>query len=160
MPVSTTSTDYTGRLIDVNISGRVDLTDPSARPMGLTFGLVSSKCTGVLKLCQKYTVVLLTAIGSQPEYQTFGTDLIPTLLGGNMINVGELVHTFNLASWSAVKQLKAYQAEHPEIPVDERISTAMLESYDVQGTTVLFNVKLITEAGVDVPFVLPVGTLI
>ncbi|NBQ69087.1 MAG: hypothetical protein EBU46_09750 [Nitrosomonadaceae bacterium] len=150
--------NYAGRTVDVCISGKLEPQTNGVQPLGLTFGRVSTKCAGVQKLLQRYTIMLLTAKGSQKDNPNFGTDLIPILLGGNLIDVGHLVHTFNLASWSVVKTLRDYQSKHPEQPADEQINTALLVDYKVQGSTVLFNVKIQTQAGDIIDFVLPVTT--
>lgn len=148
--------NYAGRTLDVNISGNLDPLSSDVQPMGLRFGALSTKCAGVQKLIQRYAIILLTSKGSQKNNPDFGSDLIPTLLGGNFINAGELVHTFSLASWSVVQRLRAYQVANPGAPLDEQINTAVLTDYKVQGTTVQFNVKIHTQAGEIIDFILPV----
>lgn len=158
MAIRNVTTELTGRTVDVNISGNLQPSNSGAQPLGLGFGLVSTQVSGVQKLLQRYTVTLLTSKGSQKNSPEFGTDLIPTLLGGNLIDVGLLVHTFNLASWSVVKTMRDYQAAHPEMPLDEQINTALLVDYKIDGSTVLFNVKVQTQAGDLIDFILPVTT--
>lgn len=158
MAIRNVTNSYAGRTVDLSIAGRLEPQTIGVQPVSLSFGRISTKCAGVQKLLQRYTIMLLTSKGSQKNNPNFGTDLIPTLLGGNLIDVGHLVHTFNLASWSVVKTLREYQASHPEIPADEQINTALMTDYDVQGSTVLFNVKVQTQAGDVIDFILPVTT--
>ena len=158
MAIRNVTKNYAGRTVDVNISGNPDPKTTGVQPVGLRFGLVSTRCVGVQKLLQRYAVMLLTSKGSQRNSPDFGTDLIPTLLGGNLIDAGQLVHTFNLASWTVVRGLREYQSAHPEMPLDEQINTALLTNYDVQGSTVRFNVKIQTQACETIDFILPVVT--
>jgi hypothetical protein len=62
---------------------------------------------------------------------------------------------FNLASYDAVKTLKNYQIDHPEMPLDEQIASATLSSITLHGGLASFDVSITTEAGSTIDFVVP-----
>lgn len=155
MPINGTSVNYSGRTKDVNIAGAVKGDKQGRQPMTLTFGRISSYCSGVQKLVQRYAIALLTRSGSQSRFEDFGTDLLDGLNGGRLSSRQEFLHVFNLASWAVIKEFKEYQAENPDLPLDEQINTATLESYDITGDTITVHVTITTLAGSSVTFITP-----
>jgi hypothetical protein len=120
------------------------------------FGKTGSFCTGVQKLLQRYAVILLTNVGSQPNFKTFGTEFLYTLNAG-ISPVDKLAAriVFMLANHTAVLALRAYQINHPEIPADERIITAKLDDITLYAGFAGFDVSVATEAGDIIDFVVP-----
>lgn len=155
MPITTQSTDYTGRQLDVNIAYKINPNFAGPQEVNLRFGTVSTYCAGVQKLVNRYIIALFTALGSQPNYATFGTNFLPSLIGKNMVTALDAKHTFNLASWSVVQLFRNYQKENPGLPTDEQINTASLADLTVTETGLTFRVNLLTLAGEKVQFLVP-----
>lgn len=171
MAVASITSDYTGRRKDISI---LQYPDPTFSPESVTslsmsqalkarqtvlpkFGNQTRYCAGVQKLIQKYAIILLTGLGSQPFYAAFGTDFMPNLQAG-VSPTGKLLVTqyFMLASYAAVNVLKAYQINNAAIvPLDERIANAELLDVVLQGDYVAFKVAISTEAGDAVDFIVP-----
>lgn len=170
MPVSSISSDYTGRKKDISILQYPDATLSAADITSTSFaqaiyakqtifpkfGKVTRYCAGVQKLIQKYTIMLLTGLGSQTNYPDFGSTFMPDLQAG-LSPTSRLLATqyFTLASYSVVNTLIAYQIENEDIPVDERISNATLLDLTLQSDYVAFKIGITTEAGENVDFLVP-----
>ncbi|MEG7795894.1 hypothetical protein, partial [Listeria monocytogenes] len=71
MAIKSITTNYTGRKIDLHIMQGVKA--PGSSDISLGFGKISNYCSGVQKLIQRYTIMLLTEIGSQENFPTFGS---------------------------------------------------------------------------------------
>jgi hypothetical protein len=158
MAIKSVTTDYTGRKRDISILQYPDATSVETQTVFPKFGKSTRFCTGVQKLVQKYAIILLTNIQSQPKYPNFGTDFLYTLQRGISPTDGILAQQiFYLANYDAILTLRAYQSSFPEgvIPADERIVNATLEGYTLYGGFVGFDVKINTEAGDSINFVVP-----
>jgi phage baseplate assembly protein W len=156
MSVSTISSDYTGRKKDISLFQYPDASLNTTQDVAVAFGRTSRYCSGVQKLLQAYAVILLTNISSQPDYPDFGTSLMYTLKSGiSPVDTIAASQIFNLASYSAVSALRAYQATVDGQPADERISRATLSDISLNGSMVNFKVTIVTEAGDAVPFLIP-----
>ena len=154
MPVSSTSTDYSTRKKDLHIFQGVNPAGVAA--ITPSFGAISNYCSGIQKLVQRYTILLLTAFGSQENFKTFGTDLIPRLFQTtNFINRADVFHIFNFANSKVLGELKAYQKTN-SLPDDERIDTAVLKDVvTVVGQTSLNITIYPATGGAPVVFLLP-----
>jgi len=154
MSISYTTTNYSGRKKDLNIFGKVDPynTDPQRITLGI--GKVSSYVAGVQKLVQRYAIMLLTEMETQPVYPTFGTFLVTNLRGSNRTPKDELIHYFNFANLKVLSEMHAYQQTNSD-PYDEQISTATLNSMVMAGDSLAFSVTIETKTGESVPFVIP-----
>jgi phage baseplate assembly protein W len=113
-------------------------------------------CSGVQKLLQAYAIILLTNISSQPDYPDFGTSLMYTLKSGiSPVDTLAASHIFNLASYAAVRTLRAYQSTAEGLTPDEKIVRANLTDISLYASAVNFKVTIVTEAGDAVPFLIP-----
>jgi hypothetical protein len=158
MAVKNTTTDYTGRKRDISILQYPDALSREAQTVFPKFGSSARFCTGAQKLVQKYAIILLTNIESQPYFPSFGTDFLYTLKRGISPTDGILAQqVFHLANYKAILTLRAYQSSQPDdaIPPDEKIVNATLEGYTLYGGFVGFDVKINTEAGDNISFVVP-----
>jgi len=156
MAIRSTTSDYTGRKRDISIFQYPDATSPEVQTVYPRFGKSARFCAGAQKLVQKYAIILLTNLGSQPKYPDFGTDFLYTLQAGISPTDRILAQqVFHLASYDAVLTLRAYQTDQPDIPPDERITNAVLENIALYGGFVAFDVKINTEAGDSIDFVIP-----
>lgn len=152
MAISGTTTDYTGRLIDVHISGNLNPLSSATQNVSYSFGapMSSSNTTqvtkyiaGVQKLVQRYVISLMN------------TDLPMQLQGSVNSNIQAATHIFNLASIGVVQAFKAYQNQTIGIPLDEQLAAVQLASVSSVDDTISFNANLVTNAGASVQFVLP-----
>jgi hypothetical protein len=156
MAITSISSDYTGRAKDISILQYPDAALIDAQEVLPQFGNNARFCTGIQKILQKYAIILLTNITSQPDYPAFGTDFFYTLQGGiSPVDRVMASQIFTLASFAAVSELRKYQTNHPELPDDEKIVRAELLDLDLYGGYVGFSVKVVTAAGDDVNFVIP-----
>jgi hypothetical protein len=170
MPIASITSDYTGRKRDISILQYPDaayvpnntasisisslLTDPST--VYPKFGKFTRFCAGVQKLIQRYTIILLTDIASQPDYPEFGTALLKTLNAGiSPVDTIAAAQLFHLASYRAVGTLRQYQSTRSDIPADERIVNATLEDIVLSGGLASFSVAVKTDAGDTINFVVP-----
>lgn len=170
MAISSIGSDYTGRLKDISI---LQYPDPTFSPADVTstsfaqavyakqtvtprFGKMTRYCAGVQKLVQRYTILLLTGLGSQPFFPEFGTAFMPSVQSG-LSPTSRLLATqyFMLANYSVIVTLKAYQIDNPDIPTDERLANAELTDISLQGDYASFKVAITTEAGDDINFLVP-----
>lgn len=155
MAITNTTTNYVGRLRDVNIAYKIDPTVFVPQPVDLRFGEVSTYVAGIQKLVNRYIIALFTNLGSQPNFPDFGAEFMSKLYGHNMVNVSEARHIFNFASWKVVNDFQAYQKQNPGLPLDEQINTAVLQSIDTTEDGVSFRVKILSLAGENVEFLVP-----
>lgn len=156
MAITSISSNYTGRSKDISILQYPDASLSDAQIVLPQFGQNARFCTGVQKLLQKYVIILLTNLKSQPSFPGFGTDLLYTLQGGiSPVDRVRASQIFILASFAAVTELKKYQIANPTIPDDEKIVRAELLNLDLYGGYVGFSVKVVTAAGENISFIVP-----
>ena len=156
MAIAGVSTDYTGRKKDISILQYPDALLVGPQTVLPKFGKNARFCAGAQKLLQKYAIILLTNIGSQPNYPDFGTSLMYKLRTGiSPVDTLQAAQVFRLASYAAVNTLKAYQIEHQEIPLDERIVDATLSDISLYGGSAAFSVTITTEAGDNLEYLIP-----
>ena len=154
--IASTSTNYTGRKKDISVLRSPDATIAGAQNVTIAFGKHGQFCAGLQKIIQKYAIILLTNIGSQPNYPSFGTNFLARIQGGiSPVDNLRAAQIFNLASYSAVNTLKAYQATRDDIPDDERIVSATLTSIVLYNSSASFDVSISTEAGSIMNFLIP-----
>ena len=156
MAVSSITSDYTGRKKDISILQYPTAQVSEAQTVSIAFGKNTRFCAGVQKLIQKYTVILLTNIGSQESYPDFGTSFLYRLKAG-ISSVDNLLASqiFRLASYITVNILKEHQTADQTIPADERIASASLIAVSMYGGTAAFEISITTETGTDVSFLIP-----
>ena len=156
MPISGTSTDYTGRTKDISIFQSPDATFVGAQDIAPSFGKRAKFCSGVQKLIQRYGIILLSNIESQVNYPDFGTSFMSTITAGiSPVDKLAAMQIFSSASYTTVLILRGYQADHPELPLDECISRAELDNISLYASYAAFDVKIYTEAGDSVKFLVP-----
>lgn len=157
MAVIGTSTDYTGRKKDISIFQSPDALKLGAQDVSPKFGKTTKACAGVQKLIQRYAIMLLSSVNSQPNFKDFGTAFMPTLTAGiSPTDKLAAAQIFASANYTTVLALKAYQKKNQEIPLDERIAKAVLDSITLSGSYASFNIKIYTEAGDNVTFLIPI----
>lgn len=154
MAIKNITTNYTGRKIDLHIMQGVNA--PGSSTINLSFGKISNYCAGVQKLIQRYTIMLLTELGSQEQFPTFGSNLITKLTStSNNYNRSDLYALFALANLKVCNDIFDYQINNP-LPEDEQLSNATLE--EIISTTdggVAMRVKIVTRVVGAVDFLIP-----
>ena len=156
MPVSGTTTDYTGRTVDVSILQYPNALVVGARKETPSFGNPSTLCAGVQKLVQRYTIMMLTNIGSQPEYPEFAASFLWTLQAGvSPVDNIRVRQIFALADYAVVNIIKNYQINNPNLPLDEQLASTSLINLSLSTGTVEFDVQITTLAGTSVNFLVP-----
>jgi hypothetical protein len=156
MAIASTTSDYTGRKKDISVLQYPNAILIGPQSVQLEFGKHPRFCSGVQKLVQKYAVILLTNLNSQPNYTDFGTSLLYTLKAGiSPVDTLRASQLFRLASYITVNTLKAYQTEHDDIPLDERITNATLTDVSLYGGSAAFSVTIATEAGSSLNYLIP-----
>lgn len=155
MPIGKITTDYFGRKKDISIIKGADPNTLGKQNVTLEFGKISTYCAGVQKLIQRYMIIFLTLLGSQPKFPTFGTDFYSRLTGSNLVSRADMIHLFNFANLTTIKTIKEHQSTKTDIPEDEQLNTAYLNSLLISGDTLSLKVVIETSAGSTVDFVVP-----
>jgi len=152
---NTASTDYSGRQKDISIFQYPDATLEGPQNVDVSFGTRPRFCSGVQKLVQRYAIMLMTNIGSQPFYSDFGTSLLFSLQTGvSPTDKLAAAQLFRLASFDVVVEFKKAQRV-AVTPPDERIVSADLIDIVLQGGAVSFSVSIKTEAESVLDFLVP-----
>jgi hypothetical protein len=153
------TTDYSDRQIDVELMQTVSR--PSGvTPLDLAFTTTDTRAvTGMQKMAQRYTVLLLTQLADVHFAQDQGTDFWRDMLRGAAQNRGQVTMAFNFSSIDAVAQMQADDglAIYGTIPDDERIVSATLTDFDmnIATATLYLRVLLTSRAGDTYTYVLP-----
>jgi hypothetical protein len=156
MPVAGTSSNYTGRKKDISIFQYPDASKLEAQTVFPKFGKNTRFCSGIQKLVQRYAIVLLTNVESQPNYPDFGSDFLYSLQAGvDPIDRILMRQIFTLADYKAVSLLRTHQIENPNIPEDERIINTELVDLVLYGGYAAFDIQLYAESGDSTTFLIP-----
>jgi hypothetical protein len=153
------TTDYTNRQVDIELLQSVSV--PKQLQQVTIGGTVDpiKIVTGVQKLIQRYTSLLLQVLESVHFDQDQGTELLPQITQGFVQTAGALQGTFAVANRLVLEQLNRDDAndDFGDQPDDEILETAVLIDYDIDfaSSTVYLTIQLTTVAGDDVVFVVP-----
>lgn len=157
MPITSFTTDFSNRTLDINVLKVASYTNNQTQVDTVGFGNPSQYITGIGKLVQKYAISLMTALGSQVNSPTFGTNFIPTLQSGtSSISKLDLLHLFNFANLNVLGIFRTYQANNPSIPTDEQLQSAQLVSSNYADEVLNLSIAITSVAGDNVVFVLPI----
>lgn len=154
MPISGTTTNYTGRKKDIHILQNVNPAGTATTT--LAFGKISNFCAGIQKLVQRYTISLLTELGSQESTTTFGTKLLGKLYSRSLhLNKADVFPLFNQASSKVLKEFRRYQSDNPGLPEDEQLRGARLLDVVITKDGIALNIKVIPVSADPVEFLVP-----
>jgi hypothetical protein len=154
--------DYRNRLVDI------ELLQSIAKPTELqrvNLSVVTQQpklVTGIQKLVQRYTSILLTAIGTVKFDVAHGSELLPDIAAG-IGSKGQLEAVFGLANDDTITQMRL-DDNNPDVygtlPDDERlISAKLLEAdIDIETSTAYLKIQLNTAAGDSIVFIVPTTT--
>jgi|GEM_PF-2895681 len=156
MAISGISTNYSGRLRDICILNGINALNPEVQPSSLDFGRPSRFCAGVQKLCQRYIILLLTKAGSQVNHPELGTTFLTSLQSRNKtLSSVDVEHLFNVSNLDVLNVLRQYQAENPDLPLDEQIDTCIMDDFFIENDAAYFKLKLLTQSGTTITFLTP-----
>ena len=162
MGIAYTTTDVSGRMQDISIL-KFPVQYASNGQLvvdALEFGTPSQFCVGIQKLIQRYVITLLTFLGSQTDYPTFGTGLLPYITSTNYGSSKDNVqHAFNFANSAVLSIFRTYQASNPNLPLDEQINTAILNDITLISDAINLKISIISNAGTNVVFYIPLPQL-
>lgn len=157
----TPSTDYSGRLVDLEYLQTV-MTPTGVTPVSKSLALKQPKMvTGLQKLLQRYTILLLTNIGDVYLAPSQGTDFIANVLKGGGRSRGHIIRTWAFANVDVVAQLRREDNDtdlYGPVEDDERIARADLIDYTVNTSTSMLNLVIYieNEVGASSRYVVPV----
>lgn len=156
------STNYNNRLVDIELLSGVLRPDVSIQVTpGITNNTVNM-VTGIQKLAQQYTNLLLTDLGSLKFENNIGGSIINSIRKGEVQTEGYLIHLFNMANHNAITIMQNDYTSLPysKIPADERIkSTNLIDlELDFTNASISIEVEIVSEAGSEYTFIIPVST--
>lgn len=137
------STDYSGRLKDIYVSGPLNPLSSAAQNVSYSFGKTSKFIAGVQKLIQRYLISLINS-GLVEKLQA---------ISGNNIYIAKKL--FLMHNSSVVDSFRNYQNSNPSTFLDEQLDTVQLTSITSTGTIINISLQLNTKAGTNVTFLLP-----
>jgi hypothetical protein len=143
MAIQGTSTDYTGRLRDIYISGTLNPLSTATQTVHYSFGKPSKFVAGVQKLIQRYLISLVNS-GFVEQLQSIS--------GSNVYTAKKL---FGLYNAEVVDSFRNYQNSNPSTFLDEQLDTVQLTNLTSTGASVNISLQLNTKAGSSVTFLLP-----
>ena len=141
--MTTVSTDYTGRTVDLLIFQGVQAI--GNRKLTLGFGLAGEVVTGIQKLVQTFTTMFLTAQGSILYLPAWGTNFVPHLQQGIIRDESTVKSEFQFAVELIRQALTSEAAEH-DIPADESYSSATLLNYTINTNTGVLSLQIQIES--------------
>jgi hypothetical protein len=156
MAITSFSTDYSERLIDINILKVAAYIPNTQIPVTVEFGNPSQYIAGINKLVQKYAIMFLTKVGSQINTSDFGTEFLLDLQNRSNLTRLNVLHLFNFANLDVLAVFRGYQSNNPSIPADEQLKSATMSSFSVTGSTLNLSIAITSIAGDSVVFILPV----
>lgn len=142
------TTNYSERYTDVELMQTI------TAPKGLTRVHLSfmhtppKMVTGMQKMAQRFTLLLLTRLADIHFDQEAGTTFLYDMFTGATHNAGMLGTTFALSSVSVINQMMEEDqnvALYGPIPKDEQIASAELESFSVDYATATLALRISLE---------------
>jgi hypothetical protein len=150
----TTPADYANRTIDYAIVQSVNPTQ---------LALVGSDgqgrvLTGILKLVQRFILLLLTRVGSVIYLPTYGSTFTLDAVTGGWRTVADIGQSFQSALPDVVTQLTALAVSTD--PLDEQYADAELLNVTLAGDQATITVRITSQAGTNYTLIAPIATLI
>jgi hypothetical protein len=159
-----TTNDYAGRVLDLEVLQTV-ASSSGLIPLSFTISDdgVTRALTGLQKLVQRYTVLFFSPEGTTLFDTEQGTDFLPAVRRGSIVNREQMVRVFSFANAEVIRQLREDDANEllGGLPLDdERIDEAELLDFDLDfSTSTLFiKIRITNLAGQETLFVLPTTT--
>lgn len=153
--MANTTTDYTGRLIDLFISQ--GLSPTGMKEITLDFDSSGQIITGIQKAIQTFLITFLTEKGSNSLDSSFGTRFITNIRNSNLRGPQLQIHFRD-----AVEDFLNQQSKYIEgLPDDEILDEVILDSYNIQSKdSIELNIRIISKAGEARTLTLPISLVI
>jgi hypothetical protein len=153
--------DYSKRQVDIELLQSVEKPTEMVR---VILGLATTTpkiVTGIQKVAQRYALLFLSTVGEVRFAPNQGALILSQVGGGRIQNRGQLQVAFAASNSTVLNQMKSDDSQfetYGEIPDDERILDAILLDFDIDFATsvVYLRVRLLTGAGTDIIYVVPV----
>lgn len=155
-----TSTDYTGRSVDLLIFQGVKAAGDQKLVLG--FGDEGGEVvTGIQKLSQTFTTLFLTRLGTIPYHPELGTDFVTALQQGRIKDESDVKAEFAIAV-EQIRQTLALQANENSLPDDETFDSAVLNSFnlDKAASKLTLSIQINSLAGSNRTIFLPIPVAI
>lgn len=146
-----TLTSYAGRTIDLLIFQK-----PTAQGVAriqLSLGGQSQVCTGIQKLVQKITTMLMSEYNENAP-QTPYTSFLTAIRTGAVQTDGDVRSYFALAILDIMRYFNANEAD--TVPLDEQISGVTLLNFNLLPGYLTLNIRVTSMAGDTRQVILPV----
>lgn len=148
--ITGTSTNYTGRLVDLCLFPDISL--PST-PRSMAVDSPARVIAGVSKAVQGFVMALLSREGENKEDPLMGT-LFSERMGVNGLKYpSDIDQIFYI---EASKAMDWWNSNSKSRPLDEQIRSVSLVGRVFGATSVSLSVRFVTLAGNDIEFLLPV----
>lgn len=137
---------------------QVDAESGKRSQIDVSFGSFTKSVQGIQKLSQWVVMGLLTRLGSSSHDPSWGTDLIGSLLGRGGLDQDRAQELFSRAA----QQLLQYQAENLEDgrPDDEVLEATELIKYSQVGDKIDLRIRVLSSAGEEREFEMPVSRIV
>jgi hypothetical protein len=161
MAISGISSNYVSRKLDVSI---LHGGNPSSEVASLVLigfnpdGEKSKRCAGIQKLIQRYSILLLSSPGDQPDFPDFGSGLRVVLQNKSRLDEGQLRHLFAIANSKILDEIVEEQQQDTTRQPDEQLASVEFISGKYELDSLSLRLKLITVAGDSVEFLTPISS--
>lgn len=149
--ISSTSTSYTGRLVDLSLFPEIR---SAGVPADMTLEPSGAVVAGVSKAVQGFLICLLSSEGENREDPFFGTNFRSRMILTNVRYPSDVDQIFTL---EASKAIDWWNRNSKSRPLDEQIKTVELVSQSLTSTKVSLRLKLYSKSESDIDFLLPVN---
>lgn len=156
-----TSVNYTGRTIDYLIFQGVAATGQQQVSLELGDETGGQVCTGVQKVSQTFTSMLLTKVGTLLADSEYGTEFMTKAQSGMFRTDADVKTAFSGAA-ELVRRKMRQEAAANNLPNDERLARVELTSISLDrgASKLTLAAQLITDAGSTRTVYLPVSVVI
>jgi len=156
-----TTTDYTGRQVDLCFMSGVSGPAPGTSQPQLSITSDPKRVSGIQKLIQRYANLLVTKLGSVQFSEGTGSLLCESIQSGKASNSAYIEHVFAVASADALAVMAADDSDSDVYGAsvdDEIIESADLTDIiiDYASAAVSLEVSITTAAGDTYDFIVPV----
>jgi hypothetical protein len=153
MPLTSASTLYQGRIVDLSLFPTMISSNSPAR---LELGGYPKSISGPGKAAQNFIKILLTTKGSNKAHKGLGSNLLKTVQTGmNSAASSTISGLFNSSALEVVNFIRTTWTD--STPVDEKILSVNLIDFSVSPGVVLFKAQLTSGDGSSFPFLIPVN---
>jgi hypothetical protein len=158
MPLRSNSVNYAERTVDLLLLKTVLRAPVTNKRVDLDVEHDPMIVTGVEKLLQRYVLIFLSELGTCHVDEGRGTRIMADVSNGRIYDEATLTTSAAEANMLTRDQIAADDSDS-ESPSDERLSNSEVTSVslDKQTATARISVRITTEAGDSLDYIIPVG---